>query len=78
MAPCAGRDRIPVNSLHSQGVIESGAEAGTGAISPDGLVEAIVRKDRRFWIPTQWHPEFHISESDRCLFDAFVAAAAGR
>ncbi|BBE32464.1 gamma-glutamyl-gamma-aminobutyrate hydrolase family protein [Sphingosinicella microcystinivorans] len=73
-----GRDRLPVNSLHSQGVIEAGVEASAAAVAPDGIVEAIERRDRHFWMATQWHPEFHISEADRCLFNAFVAAAAAR
>ena len=73
-----GRDSMPVNSLHSQGVTEPGPGAKVAAMSPDGLVEAIERQDRRFWLATQWHPEFHISEADRDLFAAFVAAAAAR
>ncbi|AXU20202.1 gamma-glutamyl-gamma-aminobutyrate hydrolase family protein [Novosphingobium sp. ERN07] len=78
LSEIVGCDSFPVNSLHSQGVIEPGVDASTAAVAPDGIVEAIERRDRRFWIATQWHPEFHISEADGCLFDAFVAAAAAR
>ena len=47
------------------------------ARAPDGLVEAF--SDPRaagFNLCVQWHPEFFISEGDRALYAAFIAAAA--
>jgi putative glutamine amidotransferase len=49
------------------------------ATAADGVIEAIEKPDARFCIGVQWHPEnFWRSGEFRPLFDAFVAAAAGR
>lgn len=73
-----GVDRMMVNSLHSQGVVQAGPAARPAAWSPDGVLEAIERPDLPFWIGVQWHPEFHISPGDAKILEAFVAAAAHR
>ena len=41
-----------------------------------GVIEGIEAPRYRFCLGVQWHPEFHISEGDRRIFTAFVAAAA--
>lgn len=77
----AERDRIQVNSLHSQGVRELGQGLEVEARAPDGLIEAFrVRDARNFALAVQWHPEWQAMNSSfsRALFAAFGAAAAER
>lgn len=73
-----GPEAALVNSKHSQGVIEVGPRARVAARAPDGLVEAIEVPQRRFALGVQWHPEFHITPSDRRIFERFVGAARRR
>ena len=73
-----GADRVQVNSLHSQGVRELGAQLVVEARAPDGLVEAFrVRDSRSFAIAVQWHPEWQVMNNSfsRALFAALGAAA---
>ena len=44
------------------------------AVADDGVIEGIEAVGRRFCLGVQWHPEFHISDGDRRIFAAFVAA----
>ena len=73
-----GPEAALVNSKHSQGVIEVGSRARIAARAPDGLVEAIEVPERRFALGVQWHPEFHITPSDKRIFERFVEAARDR
>jgi putative glutamine amidotransferase len=41
------------------------------------VIEGIEAPAYRFCLGVQWHPEFHISEGDRRIFRAFVAACGG-
>jgi putative glutamine amidotransferase len=70
-----GADEMAVNSTHHQAA--GGVPAGVvvNAVAPDGVIEGIEATERRFCIGVQWHPEFEISEGDRRLLAAFVAAA---
>jgi putative glutamine amidotransferase len=68
--------RIVVNSLHRQGVVETGAEAVAAAVSDDGLIEALEVQRHPFFLGVQWHPEFLLSAADRDLMQGFVAASA--
>jgi len=77
----AGRERLTVNSLHSQGVAALGNGLIVEAKAPDGVVEAFRVADApSFAIAVQWHPEWKFFESDfsRALFAAFGAAARDR
>lgn len=49
-------DRLTVNSLHHQGVLELGSGLRVAACSQDGLIEAAVGVDRPL-LGVQWHPE---------------------
>jgi putative glutamine amidotransferase len=44
------------------------------ATAPDGVIEGIEDPRRRFCIGVQWHPEYGLSEGDRRIFAAFIAA----
>jgi putative glutamine amidotransferase len=77
----AGRDRVVVNSLHSQGVQRLGDGLEVEARAPDGLVEAFrVRSARGFALAVQWHPEWQVMKNpfSRAIFAAFGDAARAR
>lgn len=74
---CAiGKDRIGVNSYHHQAVKDLAPALRCMAVSEDGLVEAVVKPDQRFFWAVQWHPEFSYVTDDnsRTIFRAFVTA----
>ncbi len=74
----AGRDRIQVNSLHSQGIDRLGAGLLAEARAPDGLIEAVsVANAAGFALAVQWHPEWQVmkNEFSKALFAAFGDAA---
>jgi putative glutamine amidotransferase len=77
----AGKDRITVNSLHSQGVQTLGRDLDVEARAPDGVVEAFrVRSAPSFALAVQWHPEWQFGENpfSVALFAAFGQAARER
>ncbi|WGF90686.1 gamma-glutamyl-gamma-aminobutyrate hydrolase family protein [Marinivivus vitaminiproducens] len=73
-----GSARLPVNSAHHQAADATGPDVVVSATASDGVIEAIEAPQRRFCLGVQWHPEYAISPGDGRIFDAFVAAAAGR
>jgi putative glutamine amidotransferase len=77
----ASSDRVPVNSLHSQGIDRLGAELAVEARAPDGVIEAFrVRNAQRFALAVQWHPEWKVMSNpfSRALFTAFGEASRER
>jgi putative glutamine amidotransferase len=72
-----GATTLQVNSAHHQAAEEVGEGVVVNAWAPDGVIEGIEAPDRRFCIGVEWHPEFHISEADARIFDAFIQAARG-
>lgn len=66
-----------VNSLHRH-ALGGGGQFRISAIAPDGVIEAIESDSTPFCLAVQWHPEYMLADADRHLFQAFVAAAAGR
>ncbi|MCG8508605.1 MAG: gamma-glutamyl-gamma-aminobutyrate hydrolase family protein, partial [Rhodospirillales bacterium] len=70
-------DSLPVNSAHHQAAADEPADVVVNARAPDGVIEGIEAPSKRFCIGVQWHPEFLISEGDKRLFEAFIAAARG-
>jgi putative glutamine amidotransferase len=71
-----GADALPVNSAHHQAAKDVPDGVVVDAVATDGVIEGIEAPRYRFCLGVQWHPEFHISEGDRKIFTAFVAAAA--
>jgi putative glutamine amidotransferase len=63
-----------VNSAHHQAIKDLGKGLIIGAISPDGLIEA-VEGEKGFVIGVQWHPErlLHITPMNQ-LFVSFIDA----
>ena len=70
-----GASKMEVNSAHHQAVKEVGPGLAVNARAPDGVIEGIEDPGRRFCIGVEWHPEFEISDGDRRILKAFVAAA---
>jgi putative glutamine amidotransferase len=66
-----------VNSRHHQAVKQIAPGLIVSATAPDGVIEAVEDPSLRFCLGVQWHPEFHISDGDRRIFAAFVAACRG-
>jgi putative glutamine amidotransferase len=56
-----GKRRVPVNSLHSQGIDRLGKGLRVEATAEDGLVEAFsVAGAPGFTLAVQWHPEWKV------------------
>lgn len=71
-----GAAEMHVNSAHHQAVRAPGPHALVNATAPDGVIEGIEDPRQRFCLGVQWHPEYHIDQGDRRLFDAMIAAVA--
>ncbi|HEY1861744.1 MAG TPA: gamma-glutamyl-gamma-aminobutyrate hydrolase family protein [Gemmataceae bacterium] len=71
-----GAGEIRVNSAHHQAVRQPGADLRVGAVSPDGVIEAIEATDPNwFCVGVQWHPESDTASAlDMQLFECFVQA----
>ncbi|HJM24376.1 MAG TPA: gamma-glutamyl-gamma-aminobutyrate hydrolase family protein [Candidatus Thalassarchaeaceae archaeon] len=67
-------DSFTVNSLHHQGVTDPGSLEVSARAEHDGLIEGVERRDKRFCIGVQWHPE---RKGHDLLFSALVEAATG-
>jgi putative glutamine amidotransferase len=72
----AGSDELAVNSAHHQAVKEPAPGLVIDAVAEDGVIEGIEHPGLRFCVGVQWHPEYLLSDGDRRLFAAFVAACA--
>ncbi|HXG78322.1 MAG TPA: gamma-glutamyl-gamma-aminobutyrate hydrolase family protein [Methyloceanibacter sp.] len=75
-----GKDRIMVNSLHSQGVARLAKALKPEAFAEDGLVEAVRGPDdNTFCLGVQWHPEWTANANpiSVSLFRRFGEAARG-
>lgn len=74
-----GEGEIRVNSAHHQGIRTLGKGLRSGALAPDGLIEAIESTDPSwFMIGVQWHPESDSASAlDRQLFQGFVESCGG-
>ena len=70
-----GATVMHVNTSHHQAVRTPG-QAIVDATAADGVIEGIEDPRHRFCLGVQWHPEFHIDQGDRRIFDALVAATA--
>ncbi|HZT52580.1 MAG TPA: gamma-glutamyl-gamma-aminobutyrate hydrolase family protein [Stellaceae bacterium] len=71
-----GMDVMPVNSAHHQAVKDPGPGLVIDALAEDGVIEGIEDPRRRFCLGVQWHPEYLLSDGDRRIFEAFIAACA--
>lgn len=72
------KDRIPVNSMHHQGIKTLAPSLLASAVAPDGLIEAAESTNDHFLVGVQWHPEvFELTDPNtRHVFREFITAAA--
>jgi putative glutamine amidotransferase len=76
-----GRERIRVNSLHGQGILEPGERVVVEGVAEDGTIEAIRIADAPgFALGVQWHAEHDPQRNpvNRALFQAFGEALLAR
>jgi putative glutamine amidotransferase len=72
-----GCERIRVNSLHGQGILEPGRRVIVEGVAEDGTIEAIRIADAPgFALGVQWHAEYDPQRNpiNRALFQAFGEA----
>ena len=67
--------QIDVNSAHHQAVKAVASGFIVNALAPDGVIEGIEDTNHPFCLGVQWHPEFHITDADRRIFQGLVQAA---
>lgn len=69
-----GGRKILVNSFHHQAIEEVAPGFEIEAVSMDGIVEAISKKDRNFFVGVQWHPELMAKDDlfQKRLFEKFL------
>mgnify|MGYP001285596823 CR=1 FL=1 len=67
-------ESFTVNSLHHQGVSDAGSLEISARAQHDGLIEGVERRDKKFCIGVQWHPE---RKGHSSLFSALIDAARG-
>jgi putative glutamine amidotransferase len=72
---CGGLGELHVNSAHHQAAKDVGEGVIVNATAADGVIEGIEHPGYRFCLGVEWHPEFHISDGDSRIFDAFIEAA---
>ena len=80
-AKILGCDKIRVNSLHGQGILEPGERVVVEGVADDGTIEAIRIADAPgFALAVQWHAEYDPQRNpvNRRLFQAFGEALAVR
>jgi len=80
-AKILGCEKIRVNSLHGQGILEPGERVVVEGVAEDGTIEAIRIADAQgFALGVQWHAEYDPQRNpvNRRLFQAFGAALAAR
>jgi putative glutamine amidotransferase len=76
-ATILGCEKIKVNSLHGQGILELGKRVVVEGIAEDGTIEAIRIADAPgFALGVQWHAEYDPQRNpiNRALFQAFGEA----
>lgn len=77
----AGAERMPVNSLHAQGIKKLGKGLAIEAVADDGLIEGFRVDDATgFALAVQWHPEWRVTENKffNSIFKAFGDACSER
>jgi putative glutamine amidotransferase len=80
-ATILGCEKIRVNSLHGQGILQPGKRVVVEGIAEDGTIEAIRIADAPgFALGVQWHAEYdpHRNPINRALFQAFGEALTER
>jgi len=67
--------RFAVNTHHSEAIVKVGNGVVVNATAPDGVIEGIELPGFRFALGVEWHPEYEVTEQDKNIFAAFIAAS---
>ena len=69
-----GKEILEVNTLHHQAAKDLGDDLTAMAVAPDGIIEAIQMRGKRFVWAVQWHPEymFKTDPDSSAIFSCFV------
>ncbi len=79
VADVFGAGKIRVNSIHHQAVDRIGSGLSIGAVSEDGIAEALSLLGKDFFVGVQWHPELDAQAPfSKSLGRAFVEASRKR
>lgn len=65
---------LQVNTAHHQAVKKPASSLRVSAYADDGVIEAIEDTQHPFCLGVQWHPEYHVCEGDKRIFQAFIQA----
>lgn len=68
------KDILEVNTLHHQAIKDLANGLTTMAVAPDGIIEAVRMKNKRFVWAVQWHPEYMFTTDKNSLkvFEFFI------
>jgi putative glutamine amidotransferase len=80
-ATILGCEKIRVNSLHGQGILQPGTRVVIEGVAEDGTIEAIrIAEAPSFALGVQWHAEYDPQRNpiNRALFTAFGEALIAR
>jgi gamma-glutamyl-gamma-aminobutyrate hydrolase PuuD len=67
------KDKINVNSRHLYHIVPNEYFVNT-SYAPDGYIESIEMKDKKYIIGVQWHPEDLSDDATDNLFNSFIEA----
>jgi putative glutamine amidotransferase len=71
-----GAQRVPVNSMHHQGIKALAPTLVPSAWAPDGLIEGVEGANGHYVVAVQWHPEeLTAQDGQRRLFTEFLTAS---
>ncbi len=78
-AQITNQTRLTVNIIHQQAIDRLGVGLTVAARQPNGVIQVIEDRSKRFWIGVQHHPELMVYRAaHRRLFRALVDAARTR
>lgn len=68
------KDILEVNTLHHQAIKDLADDLTPMAVAPDGIIEAVRMKNKRFVWAVQWHPEYMFATDKNSLkvFEFFI------
>lgn len=68
------KDILEVNTLHHQAIKDLANGLTSMAVAPDGIIEAVIMKNKRFVWAVQWHPEYMFTTDKNSLkiFECFI------
>jgi len=77
LAEVMGSVSVQVNTHHHQGLDDVAETLHPIGWSEDGVLEAVVHKDRSWVLGVQWHPEAMapVHQDELAIFESFVEAA---